>query len=178
MEGNGNQPGTIDFGDAEISFIDWTVEFCAYDLEYSHFEPSKKVQKSPSVQQLKDYISEFLFYSESAQKLKLIPHETNELDDLGEPVIGSSIVELAFHEDEAPIIILILLNTGKILIECRALDMCNLPLDLIPSESCILKLLILFYQIPLGDPELDPDTDGLSLLVDAEEFRSHLHSLE
>jgi hypothetical protein len=178
MEGNGNQPGTIDFGDAEISFIDWTVEFCAYELEYSHFEPTKKVVTSPSLQQLKDFISEFLFYSKSAQKLKVNPHVITELDALGEPFLGSSIVELAFHENEAPMIILVLLDTGKIRIECMALDMCNWDLNLIPSELEILELLILFYQIPLGEPEIEPDTDGLSLLVDAEEFRSHLHSLE
>ena len=178
MEEDRNQPGRIDFGDPEISFIDWTVELCAYELEYSHFEPTKKVLKSPSVQQLKDFISEFLFYSESVQKLKVIPHVITELDDLGEPFPGSSIVELAFHENKAPMIILVLLNTGKIRIECMALDMCNLDLDLIPSELEILELLILFYQIPLGDPEIEPDTDGLSLLVDAEEFRSYLRTLD
>ena len=164
MEGGGRSY----LGDAGVSFVDWTIAIESYDLEYSPFEPSEKKLDSPSFIQMMDFVSEFIFYCECMKKLKTIPNANQKLNE--------DIVGLVFHENETPIIELGLQRSGKISVFAEAYNSINCDLSSIPSKESILELLSLFYQIPLGYPEIEPDTDGLSLL--SNEFISYLESMK
>ena len=98
------------------------------------------------------------------EKLKIMPNN------------NSMIVGLEFHENGAPLISLFLLHNGKIQVEAEALDDIKCDLNSIPSQESILRLLLLFYQLPLLDVELEPETQGMSLL--SESFHSHLESMK
>tara|TARA_Y100001980_G_C14448928_1_gene233264 strand:- start:226 stop:735 length:510 start_codon:yes stop_codon:yes gene_type:complete len=159
---------TLDLGDVEISFVDWTIQIASFDLEFSPFEPIEKDLDSPSFIQMMDFISEFIFHCECMKKLKTIPNDN--------PTLNEIIVELVFHENECPIISLCLLRSGKVHIDASARDSIFVGLTSIPSKESILKLLSLFYQIPLGSPEIELDTDGLFPL--SHEFITHLENMK
>jgi len=164
MDVDGKEADISDLGDLNFSLLDWTITIWTAEDEFSHFEPSKKELVGPSINQIRDYISEFIFYCKCMEKLKITTPN------------NSYIVGLEFHENGLPLISLFLLHTGKIRVVASALDEIVCDLNSIPSQESILRLLLLFYQLPLIDVELEPETEGMSYL--SESFHSHLESMK
>ena len=164
MDVDSKEADISDLGDLNFSLLDWTIIIYTAEDEFSHFEPGEKELVSPPVDQMRDYISEFIFYCKCMEKLKIMPNN------------NSMIVGLEFHENRTPLISLFLLHNGKIQVVAEALDSIICDLNSIPSQESILRLLLLFYQLPLIDVELEPETEGMSLL--SETFHSHLESMK
>jgi len=157
-------------GEIDISLIDWIIEIEAYEEEFSRFQSTQRSHNNPSIVQLREFISEFIFYYGMQKKLKPFSGAI--------PAKDVEIVALSLSEHgSVPMISISLQHNGKLHVEAEAWDTVDADLNSMPSQELLLQLLLLFYQVPLGEIEEEPATDGLSILSESKEFILHLESL-